>query len=88
MELEDSEDNSIYEQHPEQLQGAEDSEEVENVVFRDREEHDEVPELEAPPPPIVGKVTTSAPIVSTLKVKETVQLMETVRRGDLDSRRF
>ncbi|KAK0164786.1 hypothetical protein PV328_003362 [Microctonus aethiopoides] len=35
-----------------------------------------VPELEAPPPPVVSKNTLSAPILSTLRVKEHSQMME------------
>ncbi|CAG5107059.1 Similar to prpf39: Pre-mRNA-processing factor 39 (Danio rerio) [Cotesia congregata] len=35
-----------------------------------------VPELEAPPPPIVSNKTASTPISSTLRVKESVQMTE------------
>ncbi|XP_063992035.1 pre-mRNA-processing factor 39 isoform X1 [Diachasmimorpha longicaudata] len=35
-----------------------------------------VPELEAPPPPVVSTNTPTVPILSTLKTKETVQVME------------
>lgn len=34
-----------------------------------------VPELEAPPPPVVSNKTPSAPISSTLRVKESSQMM-------------
>lgn len=33
-----------------------------------------VPELEAPPPPVVSNKTASTPISSTLRVKESVQM--------------
>ncbi|XP_015584819.1 pre-mRNA-processing factor 39 isoform X2 [Cephus cinctus] len=46
------------------------------------QEPQDVPELEAPPPPVVSSITTSAPILSTLKVKEPAQLMEGLDRTE------
>ena len=34
-----------------------------------------VPELEAPPPPVVSNIPPSTPILSTLRVKEPAQIM-------------
>lgn len=79
LELEDSQDIVL-------VQDAEASDPIQNpdteirVLYRERGVEEEVPELEAPPPPVVSKVTPLVSIVSTLKVKETIQLMETVIR--------
>lgn len=48
--------------------------ETEEYVQMDQETQG-VPELEAPPPPVVSTIPTSAPILSTLRVKEPAQIM-------------
>ncbi|XP_043273471.1 pre-mRNA-processing factor 39 isoform X2 [Venturia canescens] len=67
LQMEDSQDESscIIEQDTE----------VEGYVQMDQETQG-VPELEAPPPPVVSNIPTSAPILSTLRVKEPAQIME------------
>lgn len=51
-------------------------EEDEEVTYSQIDQETQgVPELEAPPPPVVSKNTLSAPILSTLRVKEHSQMM-------------
>ncbi|XP_012255089.1 pre-mRNA-processing factor 39 [Athalia rosae] len=74
LELEDSQDIVLIEDADVCHETPVVDPEISNIVYRDEKEN--VPELEAPPPPIVTKVTPTASIVSTLKVKETIQLMD------------
>lgn len=64
LELEESQEDA--------LSAAEREEEIGQYVDQ---EIQGVPELEAPPPPVVSNIPTSAPILSTLRVKEPSQMM-------------
>ncbi|XP_046628060.1 pre-mRNA-processing factor 39 [Neodiprion virginianus] len=76
LELEDSQDIVLVQDTDILHQDQNPDTEI-RIVYRDRDVEEEVPELEAPPPPLVTKVTPSGSIVSTLKVKETIQLIDT-----------
>lgn len=67
-----------YEEEPASVQPDEtdDITEIEETVYEQiDQETQEVPELEAPPPPVVSNNPPSAPIMSTLRVKEPSQMM-------------
>ncbi|KAK0182825.1 hypothetical protein PV327_000920 [Microctonus hyperodae] len=74
VESYEEETPSVQVEETEETEIAEEDEEI--TYSQIDQETQGVPELEAPPPPVVSKNTLSAPILSTLKVKEHSQMME------------